>query len=177
MSLRHCPRCVTPQITDCGSGGGCWSSEARSGGCDVPETDCASRACSPDDSAACANAGLGPQIRTTQIIRQYAKDGTTFLIRAIDMTSEAPFKLACVLSRNLSCCHPSKLEVQRELDLACAAGPRFTSRGNAINVSGSRKPLTETLDGDSRSQPPTISEELNVFFPASFLVTNKRLAA
>jgi hypothetical protein len=71
----------------------------------------------------------------------------------------------------------SELEVQKELDLACASGPRLTTRRSAINVSGCRKPLTETLDGDTRSQAPTISEKLNVFFPGSFLVTNERLAA
>src|SRR5207245_1497714 len=39
--------------------------------------------------------------RNAQISRQYAKDGTTFLIRSIDMIFEAPFKLACVLNRDL----------------------------------------------------------------------------
>jgi hypothetical protein len=97
--------------------GCCWSSAGWSDDGDVLETDCACRACSPDESVLWANAGLGQQTRAVQISKECAKNGTAFLIRAIDMIFEAPFKLKCVLNRSFLAAYFSKFEIQGELDL------------------------------------------------------------
>src|SRR5260370_6671069 len=99
MSLRHCPRCATPQITDCVDGCRLPSEDWSDDG-DVPETDCTSSACPRDEAVFWAQPGRGPSKSAAHTTGEFPTRGQTTVQCANWQHFSCPFILVKIVQNS-----------------------------------------------------------------------------